>query len=633
MPTIVACILCGAAALFIWGVIGFALGRRIVPAALALPLAPALGWACHSALVLPFYRYVGLTRLTVIAAFAVPLVAAALSLMTRAEGKDQNGDARVPALVYSLAALLAIVPALAVLPKLNGDAVTLAAPIFDHAKIALIEDIARLGVPPGNPFFGEAGHEPDLAYYYLWHFSAAELAVLFGVTGWEADIALAGFTAFASLILMSGFAVWISNRANAGLFAIPLAFAASLHPVLEFLLGPESFYSIFLPPTGFAGWLFQTTWAPQHVAAAACIVLACFLLTRLTQPGSLLLAIVLGFVVAAGYQSSVWIGGILFGLVAPVLALLSLTTCPSSARKRVVLLLGVAAVITVALAFPFVKAQIAAAAERQVAHPIAVSPYEVFNIWIPEDWRVFLNIPGYWLAFLFIEFPAIYFPGLVSLAYSVRDASSAPPAREAIRAFAVLAIMSLTVAGYLTITFADNNDLGWRAVLPGVFRLDHLFRDGIFPLAGDATPDRGRRRACSLRTELAEIDPVVLGERTRVTVRTRQGVWANARDVGGRPPLRRAGWTGCEQPTLSGADDAMARQLVLGALCRPPILLRRARACTRLCAALAHSRGGHRQAVRPRLRWPAGSKRHPRLGASLRMPSHRRDAGGWRVEP
>ena len=109
-------------------------------------------------------------------------------------------------------------------------------------------------------------------------------------------------------------------------------------------------------------------------------MLACFLLTRLTQPGSLLLAIVLGFVVAAGYQYSVWIGGILFGLVAPVLALLSLTTCPSSARKRVVLLSGVAAVITVALAFPFVKAQIAAAAERQVAHPIAVSPYEVFNI-------------------------------------------------------------------------------------------------------------------------------------------------------------------------------------------------------------------------------------------------------------
>lgn len=471
MPTIAACILCGAGALFLWGAIGFALGRGIVSKALALPLAPTLGWACHNALALSFYRYAGLTRLTVIVAFVVPLAAAVISLTTRAEGKDQNGGACLPALAYGLAALLAVVPALAVLPKLNGDAVALAAPIFDHAKIALIDDIARLGVPPGNPFFGETGHAPDLAYYYLWHFSAAELAVLFGVTGWGADIALTGFTAFASLILMAGFAVWIGNRANAGLFAVPLAFAASLHPVLQFLLGPETFYSIFLPPTGFSGWLFQTTWAPQHVAAAACILLACFLLTRLTQPGSLLLAIVLGLVTAAGYQSSVWIGGILFGVVAPLLAALLLATSPSSARKRVVFMLGVAAVIALALAFPFVKAQVAAAAERQVAHPIAVSPYEVFNIWIPEDWRAFLNIPGYWLAFLFIEFPAIYIPGLVSLAHSVRDRSAPAPEREAAKAFAVLAIMSLIVAGYLAITFADNNDLGWRAVLPGVFVL------------------------------------------------------------------------------------------------------------------------------------------------------------------
>ena len=43
MPTIAACILCGAGALFIWGAIGFALGRRIVPGALALPLAPFIG--------------------------------------------------------------------------------------------------------------------------------------------------------------------------------------------------------------------------------------------------------------------------------------------------------------------------------------------------------------------------------------------------------------------------------------------------------------------------------------------------------------------------------------------------------------------------------------------------------------
>jgi hypothetical protein len=37
-----------------------------------------------------------------------------------------------------------------------------------------------------------------VAYYYLWHFSAAVVAVLTGVSGWEADAALTWFTAFAS---------------------------------------------------------------------------------------------------------------------------------------------------------------------------------------------------------------------------------------------------------------------------------------------------------------------------------------------------------------------------------------------------------------------------------------------------
>ena len=471
MPTIIACILSGLGALFVWGVIGFALSRRLVPATLALAVAPTLGWACHTTLALPVYRFAGLTRWTVATAFLVPVVAAAISLTVRCETKDQDGAARVPALAYGLAILLAVVPALALFPKIHGDAIALAAPIFDHSKIGLVDDIARLGVPAGNPFFGETGREPDLAYYYLWHFSAAELAVVFGITGWEADIALTGFTAFASLILMSGFAVWIGNRASAGLFVAPLAFAASLHPVLEFLLGPGVFYSIFLPPTGLAGWLFQTTWAPQHIVAASCILLGCFLLTWLARSGSLLIAIVLALVVAAAYESSGWIGGILFGLVAPILAALLLAACPSAARKRVAALFGVAAVLALALAYPFMKAQFAVAAERQVMHPIAVSPYQVFNVWIPEDWRAILNIPGYWLAFLFIEFPAIYIPGLVSLANSVRAVSLAPPVREATTAFAVLTIMSLLVTGYLTITFADNNDLGWRVVLPGVFVL------------------------------------------------------------------------------------------------------------------------------------------------------------------
>jgi hypothetical protein len=137
--------------------------------------------------------------------------------------------------------------------------------------------MTRLGLPPGNPFFGEAGQHTSLAYYYLWHFSAAELALIFGVNDWDADIAMTAFMAFSSLTLMMGFSAWFGGRAVAAIWVVPLAFAASLRPVLETVLGDDVFYSIVLPPTGFAGWLFQTTWAPQHVASASCVLLSSFL--------------------------------------------------------------------------------------------------------------------------------------------------------------------------------------------------------------------------------------------------------------------------------------------------------------------------------------------------------------------
>ncbi len=55
----------------------------------------------------------------------------------------------------------------AILPKFADGAVLLAAPIFDHAKVAMIDEMIRLGLPPGNPFFGEEGQPSRLVYYYL----------------------------------------------------------------------------------------------------------------------------------------------------------------------------------------------------------------------------------------------------------------------------------------------------------------------------------------------------------------------------------------------------------------------------------------------------------------------------------
>ena len=130
----------------------------------------------------------------------------------------------MPGWAYGLAALLAVIPTLAILPKETGDGVALAGPMFDHAKVAIIDDMARLGLPPGNPFFGAAGDR--LAYYYLWYFGAAQFARVLGISGWEADVAMTWFSAFASLTLMMGLAAWFAARASQRFGSGCLALAA-----------------------------------------------------------------------------------------------------------------------------------------------------------------------------------------------------------------------------------------------------------------------------------------------------------------------------------------------------------------------------------------------------------------------
>ena len=79
------------------------------------------------------------------------------------------------------------------------------------------------------------------------------------------------------------------------------------------------------------------------------------------------------------------------------------------------------------------------------------------------------DIPGFWLALLVIEFPAIYIPGVISLVGTLRSKFVAGPAFLMTKLFLGLALVSVFIAGNFTITFANNNDLGWRAVLPAVF--------------------------------------------------------------------------------------------------------------------------------------------------------------------
>lgn len=463
------------AALLVWTSIGLAVARTVLSErALMWPVAPALGWAIHSATTLPLFMLIGFTRATVTIVTLLSIAAGTYALWQQSGSlKRTEGAPVVPYWAWIGALILALGPASAILPKFADGAVVLSGPIFDHAKVAMIDEMIRLGLPPGNPFFGEEGQPSRLVYYYLLHFSAAELALLLGISGWEADAALTWFSAFASLMLMIGLAIWLSGRKIAALFVLLVCTTGSLRPLLAHIPGIDS---VILPATGFAGWLFQTAWVPQHIASASCVVLAMLLLTELVQRESLALLAAFILVVVAGVESSTWVGGVTFAIAAVWIGGVLLFNAEPQQRLPLLGRFAIAAICAAVLAAPILYDQLTAVGTRSGGSPVALQAFEVLGDAFPPALRQLLDMPAFWIILLVIELPAIYLAGVYAM---VRLTKTLDPARKRVAVILIhLAGASLAVAWLMVSTIASNNDLGWRAVLPACIVLT------VFAVAG-----------------------------------------------------------------------------------------------------------------------------------------------------
>ncbi len=456
---------------FIWTLIGWPLASRLFARPASWCWAPGLGFAVYGAIALPLLGWTGMSRSSVIATTLMIGVAAFAAARVRQERllPDDGVSVGLIAAVAG-AALLALAPAMAALPKATPDGLTLSASIFDHSKIAMIDEMIRAGVPLHNPFFSEAGTPDRLAYYYLWHFSAAAVAVMTGITGWEADAALTWFTAFASLLTMIGLTKRLGGKAAAPFIVLVLAASASSRTLLDWI-APDAAARYLQGASGLAGWLFQIAWAPQHLASATCVVLGCLLLTRVAERGGWMASLVLALVTAAGYETSIWVGGVTFAVAGSAVAVFLLGSVEPSRRLGVLLRLAGGAALVLALCFPFLRDQIAAGAARGGGSPLIVAPVAVLGPAFPASVRHFLDLPAYWLVYLPVEFTAFYPAGLIGLFVLLRRRSAIASMREPIVPLAILATASLAVAWLLRSVIAYNNDLGWRAILPAILLL------------------------------------------------------------------------------------------------------------------------------------------------------------------
>jgi hypothetical protein len=470
MASPVNAVFCALVATAVWAFLGYAVSRHLLPRALAIGAAPILGWAIVSAATLPIFVLIGFSATAVTSVAALCALAGAISLVARETEGAADGAPLISWWCYAVAAVLAVVPAIAIVPKISAGAVHLADPIFDHSKIAIIDAMTRQGLPPVNPVFGEIGSHLPFAYYYLWHFSAAEVALPLHVSGWEADIGLTWFTAFGSLTLMMGLAVWLSGRSTAALWVVVVAAAASLRTTLGLVLGAHGLGLLLAPSTGFAGWLFQAAWVPQHVMSASCVVTAMLLIAHYAQRQSRALLPAVVLVVVAGFESSTYVGGVTLALAvlagAPVLFL----GIDRGKRLQVLAGLAVAAVVVACCVAPFIDDQLANVAARGDYSPIVVRPFAVLGEMFPPPLRRILDVPAYWLILLPIEFPVPAIAGVIALVALLR--STAPGSRKSVMALlACIAGAGLFGSWLLVSTLGDNNDLGLRAVLPAAMVL------------------------------------------------------------------------------------------------------------------------------------------------------------------
>jgi hypothetical protein len=468
MASLVNAALCAIVATAIWSLPGYALVRHLLPRALAIGTAPVLGWAVLSAATLPVFYLIGFSPMTVIGVAALCVLVSGASLLIRPAESDasQVPPAPVWAIAAAVAAaLLALVPAAAIAPKFSGASVAVADAIFDHSKITIIDAMTRQGLPPINPIFGEVGAAGRLTYYYLWHFSAAELALPLRVSGWEADIGLTWFTAFASLTLMMGLAVWLSKDTRAAIFVVALAGAASLRGLVSWISGSHELTPFLSHSNGFAGWLFQAAWGPQHLMSASCVVAAMLLVARYAQRPSAGVLATLVLTVAAGFEGSTYVGGVTLAIAAVFAGPFLFLGIDRASRLRFAASMAVAAVLVVCLVAPFIFDQLSATAARADTTPIVIRPFAVLGDMIPETVRRVLDLPAYWLIELPLEFPATYIAGTIALVFALRSALPAPE-RTALVALAGLASAGLVGSWLLASTLGDVNDLGLRAILP-----------------------------------------------------------------------------------------------------------------------------------------------------------------------
>jgi len=439
----------------------------------ALLVAPALGLCTYGSFSLAFAFLVGYSPFTLLVAWLLFQTSLWWLPTQRPPENFCEPSNLYNFLLISGAAGWAAMLTLAIFPVAYQEGLFVNSPIFDHAKIAIVDAIARQGLLPINPYYAPDGQTIPLIYYYTWHFLASQLKLLAGVTGWQAEVAMTWFTNYAVLTFLSALAIRLTQRAATGMLLLVFALTGPPANLLAPILGPrlEKWFAV-TPWHGLEVLWLQMEWVPQHVLSALAVILLIFLSSRILisdrfQPNY---GIVAGLTAATAFGASVWVGGV--GLLAalPLLVMMGLRLHLPQANYRLTLkTAGLAILISIIIAIPIFISETSGPALTNSPSPVGLWIYPATRLFAlkPEIDNILGHIILFWLQFLPLNLGISYLLGLLALL------ARSSPILEA-RTFQALSLGG--TLGYLLVTqflrsTVMNNDLGWRAVLVPIMLL------------------------------------------------------------------------------------------------------------------------------------------------------------------
>ena len=276
-------VLCALIATAFWTFLGYGVARQLLPRALATRrrIGHRLGGAHRRSLPI----VAGSDFLPIAVGIGALCIAhrRLFVFAARAGERAEPACSTVPPWAFAAAAILALVPAAAILPKFSGDAVHTCGSDFRSRKD---RDHRRDG--PARPAAGQS---------HLRRTRRADRLALLLSLAFQRGRGRAGprrqrlgsryrtdlvyrFRLAQPDDGACGLASQAIRRRDLGAGVCRRGLVVG-HTLLAF--HADDLMPVLWPPIGMAGWLFQATWVPQHLMAASCVVTAMLLVAHYAQ--------------------------------------------------------------------------------------------------------------------------------------------------------------------------------------------------------------------------------------------------------------------------------------------------------------------------------------------------------------